>query len=596
MQGNLKELIKLIEDKVSIVDTVSDYVSLEKKGNNYVGLCPFHSDSNPSMSVSDSKGIFKCFSCGAGGGAITFVQNYEGISFIETVKKISDKANIEWKKYISQKKIKINPEEIRGWEINEEAYIFFRYSLKNSNKTIVKNYINSRGLNEKEIIKFKIGFSGDGSSLTKFLLNKEFTEEEIIKYGLAKRRDDSTLVDYFINRLMFTIENSNGKIIGFSGRVIEKSNYAKYLNSPETPIFKKSNILYNIFNAKISANLKKEIIVVEGFMDVISLYKAGIENSIATMGTSFTPQHIQLVKGITNNITLAFDSDTPGINASILTGKSLISGGMNVHSVMIPSGKDFDELYKLGKEFVVDALKNKTTFLNYYKEKIYSKLDIDTGNIDFNILRELLKLVSLHKDAMISDHTLNEISNKYGISIETLKNEFEKNTLVINEEIQNTHIPDYTPQDFYEKQKNTENKQKLTTDQSQTIKLMFNEEFIVAFAMIHEEAFNYLINNPISFVRSSLHDLWLTFKNSKLENIIIDNPKTLKKIDLMMSQDYISKINPELKEVENMEDYKLFIKNFNEMFNINRKKLLMEEIKKSIDDEEIKFLTSLLKK
>lgn len=592
MQGNLKELIQIIESKASIVDVVSDYVSLEKKGNNYVGLCPFHSDSNPSMSVSDAKGIFKCFSCGAAGGSLSFVQNYEGISFIEAVKKVSDRYGINWKNYITHKEVKINPEEKRGWEINSEAVTFFSYALNNIVGSNVTNYIKSRDLNEEVVSKFKIGFSGDGSSLTSFLINKGFSEDEIIKYGLGKRRDDSSMVDYFINRLMFPIEDRNGNVIGFSGRIIEESKYAKYLNSPETPIFKKSKILYNLNNAKISANLKKELIVVEGFMDVISLYKSGIENAIATMGTAFTKHHSEEVKRITNNITLAFDSDAPGINATIATGKELLKSGVNVSAISIPAGKDFDELFKLGKQTVVDTLENKTNFLKYYKDKIYSKLDQDMENISFEILRELIKVIGLYNDEMLIDSNLNEISEKYKVSKDILLKELgrfkkENNT----NQGDDPYLKEYIPQE--------PKSSKQTPDYSndfKSISLRINQEVIVAYALQNNEAFEYLCENPIGFTIPELSELWTTYKNFKKSGATISDDNILNKIELITNSDYSKKLNNSLVEIENMKDYALTIESYNDLFKNHRKVILLKEIAETNDIDEKKHLTNLLRK
>lgn len=595
MENNLKDLIQLIEQKSSITNIVSDYITLEKKGNNSVGLCPFHSDSNPSMSVSDSKGIFKCFSCGAGGGAINFIQNFEGISFIDAVKKISEKLDIDWTKYLSQKEIKIDPIEVRGWEINSEAQIFFSYNLKNTDNQSILEYIKKRDLNKDVISKFKIGFSSEKNSLILFLIKKGFSEEEIINYGLAKRNKDSKIVDYFINRLIFPIENSSGKIIGFSGRIIDNSKYAKYMNSPETSIFKKSNILYNLFNAKTSANLKKELIIVEGFMDVIALYKSGIENSIATMGTAFTKQHSQLVKSITNNITIAFDSDTPGINATIITGKELIKNKLNVNAISIPLGKDFDELYKIGKEEVIKIILKKNSFLDYYKEKIYQKLDNDKGTVDSKILKELLKTVLLYDDQIQTDIIMNEISKKYGVEISTLKNEISNNFI---EHEQNYKIPPYlsefVPEEEFSKTKinNINNQEAIKPMQ---IKLMFMEELIISYAINFPEGFEFLTKNPIIFVRESMHNLWLSYKYSKENNTVIDNQEMIFRIKKITNEDYISKMNKDIIEISNIEDYKLFIDNYNAMAKTNNRNTFLEKIKNSNDEEEIIFLTSLLK-
>ncbi len=580
MQDNLKELIEIIEKKASVVNVVSDYITLEKKGNNYVGLCPFHSDSNPSMSVSDSKRIFKCFSCGAGGSAINFVQNYEGISFIEALKKLSEKYKIEWQKYINQRKININPVEKRGWEINKEASTFFSYNLKNGNNEEVNKYVNLRKLNDETITKFSIGFSGSNSTLSNFLKKKGFNDEEIIKYGLAKRskNNSETLNDYFINRLMFPIEDKNGNIVGFSGRVINKGKYVKYLNSPETPIFKKSKIIYNIHNAKISANLKKELIVVEGFMDVISLFKSGIENSVATMGTSFTNDHMNLISGITNNITLAFDSDVPGINASIKTSKILIKNKMKVKIVDIPTGKDFDELFNLGKNIVVKTLENKKEFLDFYKTKIYEKLNKNKENINFELIRDLLKVLSLYEDKMLIDFNLNEISEKFNISKDIIKEEFNIFLIQSNKKDyynqQNNNGYSNIENDYQNNPSKQENKNfRIENNHNKLeIKLINREKIILSHAVEKNELFNYLLKNPVAFINNELNDFWIEYKHLKEEKNSI-----IKESDLII----IKKLKETLNEnINDLSDYKLYINQHQELY----KKYKREKLKKEMDD------------
>ncbi len=593
--NNLSKLISIIEDKSNVSDIISDYISLEKKGNNHVGLCPFHSDSNPSMSVSDNKGIFKCFVCGAGGSAISFVQNYEGISFIEAVKRVADKLKIDWKEYISQREIKIDPEVKRGWEINEEALNFFKYTLNNTVDNKVKDYIESRGINQEIIDKFDIGYSGEG--LASFLLNKDFTEEEIIKYGLAKRREDTTLQDYFFNRLIFTIKNADGKVVGFSGRVLEDSNYAKYMNSPENPVFKKSNILYNLDKAKISANLKKKLIVVEGFMDVIALHKAGIDNAIATMGTAFTKEHNKILKSITSNIVLAFDSDVAGINASITTAKTLIQDGFHVDHVNVPNGKDFDELLKSGAEAVERTLKDKKEFLSFYKEMIYKKLDSQGSDLSFEVLRELLKVISYYNDNLKTDVNLNEISNKYGISREILNEEFSKFKVVEK----TPYLDDYIPEQVIQKDnslKKTLNKITVGDNRNpQKLWLNLAEETIVSYAIMEGYAFDYLMDHPMTiFYNKEIYDLWKAFVKNKLNSEPITDEVISSRIESLLLKTKNEINTSELVDITNRESYKQYIQKYMDELNDYNRKQLKYAIEAENDFEEKEHLLKMLQK
>ena len=602
MQNNkLKELLNIIDNKVNIVDIVSDYVSLEKKGQNHVGLCPFHSDSNPSMSVSESKGIFKCFSCGAGGGVIGFVQNYEGITFIDAVKKICEKSSINYKEYITQKEVEIDPKLVKAWEINKEAFNFFKYSLENSGKEI-KDYISNRGLTKEILHEFKIGYSGEGSSLSNFLLSKGYTEEEIIINGLAKRRTDTILADYFINRLIFPIEDINGNIIGFSGRVLEKdSKYAKYLNSPETSSFKKSNILYNLAKAKTHSSLKKELIVVEGFMDVIALYKSDIKNSIATMGTAFTKEHLKTISSMTKNITLAFDNDAAGINAAISTGKVLANDEFNVNIITIPSGKDFDELLKLGVETVKKTLNKKEPFIDFYKNKIFvSAKGANSVKMNelFEKLSEVLSIYSENK--IIIENILNEIKNEFGIEKEIIKEMIAKYNKIKGNFIQNQQFVDPTNYIYNVPIKNVNESVKKYIDNinsnSKTkdfkAKYEFIERAILCYAMKNPEAKSFILENNMSFINENHHKAWSFFLEKDINEI--RDPLIKSIIENMLSDDPDELFTSISIFINNMDNFKEVVEKNNSNYKELSKHKLLEELKEVENEEEIRRISKIL--
>ncbi len=590
MQNNkLSELIEIIE-KSNVSSIISDYISLEKKGSNHMGLCPFHPDSNPSMSVSDQKGIFKCFVCGAGGNAISFVQNYEGITFIEAVKKVSEKLGIDWKQYINFREVKINPKIKRGWEINEEALNFFKYNLNNTNNPKVLEYIKTRGLTSDILDKYDIGFSGEG--LSNFLLNKEFTEEEIVTYGLAKRKEDTTLQDYFINRLIFSIKDKNGNIVGFSGRVIEESKYAKYMNSPENPVFKKSSILYNLDKAKTQANLKKELIIVEGFMDVIALGKAGIENAIATMGTAFTNDHNKIIESITNNIILAFDSDVAGINAAISTSKTLVQGKNKVSIVTVPNGKDFDEILSLGKEKVIETLNNKKDFLLFYKEMIFNKLGNSYSVEQFDVIRELLKVISFYDDNLVTDVNINEISEKLNISKEVLMEEFSKFKKKDNNPFLKEDIPVNREQKILEKA--TSNIKREEPRFMKKIWLANTADEIVSYAIMYDFAFDYLKNHTIIIDNDDTRKLWRSYLENKINNVEITDEILLSRIENLVQKAKQNIANNEIQEIHNKKTFEEFIRNYENQLSEFRLELLNAEMKNATDIEERGFIFDMI--
>ncbi len=427
MQSKLEELITLINQKIQIDQIISDYIHLEKKGNNYIGLCPFHQDTNPSMSVSPTKGIFKCFSCGAGGNGITFVKNYKGITFIEALKEVAEKAEINWHDYLTEyKKKPLDPEIELIYKINEEAIIFYKYTLEEflTSKNLIQEYIKKRALSNELINKFEIGYADKNNSLITFLLKKGYKEEEIIKTGLVKNYDGK-LQDYFINRLIFPIRDANGKAIGFSGRIIAKSKYAKYLNTPDTKAFKKTNVMYNFHNAQSQISLKSYGIIVEGFMDVIAFEKLGISNVIATMGTAFTSQHLLLLKSITHKLILAFDNDIPGINTTIKTGKNLLKEKFNLFVMEFVKAKDIDEYIKLkNKDEILKALSEAIKFIDFYKNQFYKI--IDKNSIDFELIRKFLALLVELDDDLAINFYLNDLSNYFTIDKVVLENQYKK--------------------------------------------------------------------------------------------------------------------------------------------------------------------------
>ncbi len=432
MQKNkIQELVQILEQDIDIKDFISNFVNLEKKGNNYIGLCPFHVDSNPSMVVSPSKGIYKCFSCGAGGNIIKFAQMNEGLTFIESLKFISEKFNINWNNYIDAIKIKIDPEENNIKKINLEAMKFFKFNLLNELKkdeSEVKRYIEYRKFNGELIEKFNIGFTGEKNSLFEFLLNKGFSEEEILRSGLIKNYNGK-LSTYFNNRIIFPIQNENQEVLGFSGRVFLKDDSnAKYLNSIENKIFKKRNISYNLNNSKKEILKNNSVIILEGFMDVIALDKVEIKNTIASMGIEF---NFESIKKLTNNFILAFDNDEAGLNANLRIGKKLLSNNINPKVLVLKGYKDFDELINnnlsLNIKKIIDE--NKIDFVDFL---IFNLLNVfKNERVQESKLKEVISFINLIDDNLLKQKYINDLKSKmldnFNIDISYLlnfKNEF----------------------------------------------------------------------------------------------------------------------------------------------------------------------------
>lgn len=347
-------IIDKIFDVAPIEEVVGEYVTLKRAGANYKGLCPFHDDKSPSMSVSPSKGIFKCFSCGQGGNIFQFIMEHEGLSYPLAIKHLADKYNIP-----------IQEDDIDVDELKEEArvkegvysclefakkYYLERLNDSQEGKVIYKSYLSERGIGQQTIDKFQIGLSGTTRTqlLDEALLNG-YTTQQLFDAGLVKTIDEnkgvvvSNLRDTFIERIVFPIYNVGGKVLGFGGRIIKKDTKApKYLNSPETLVYEKRKELYGLHMSKNEIRITDEVYLVEGYMDVVSLNQSGIGNVVAASGTAFTAEQARLIKRFSHNITLLFDGDAAGVSATLKHIGTLLEAGLNVKVALFPEGEDPD--------------------------------------------------------------------------------------------------------------------------------------------------------------------------------------------------------------------------------------------------------------
>lgn len=372
------EVINNISNQVDIYSVISNFIVLSKKGNDYVGLCPFHSDNTPSLSVSPQKNIFKCFSCGVGGDSITFVKRFKNISYIESIEYLANQIgyNFDFNNYKKTYQ-SYSEDELESLEVLNLANN--QYKLEVLSDKIAMEYLNSRGLTLKIREKFNIGFSPK-KGIAKELIDKMgFEYKNLLNAGII----NNDFHEIIINRITFGIENEQGKIVGFSGRSLDNQT-PKYINSPTTDFFNKSNILYNYARAKKSSiDIKKEIIITEGFMDVIALYRSGITNVVSLMGTSFTKNHLKFLKNL--DVVLFLDNDNAGVNASKKTIKFLLENKINVKVITNDLNKDPDEIFNTyGSEKLSELVnKNKKLAIDF----IYELL-VRTYNLDFETTSE----------------------------------------------------------------------------------------------------------------------------------------------------------------------------------------------------------------
>ena len=434
------EEILSIQRKVNIVDVVSDYLPLKQSGRNYFGVCPFHDDHNPSMSVSKEKQMYKCFVCGAAGNVFNFVMDYEKISYYEAVRIVANKIGIDIDiGNIRQEKNK----DSKLYEIYEFASKYYQNYLKTSSGKIARNYLTDRNIDDELVKQFQIGLSETDGKLTSLLQNKKISDEDILKSGISIEKNGK-LVDIYNNRIMFPLWNIEGQVVGFSGRIFEGESTSKYVNTMETEIFKKGDLLYNYHNAKEHARKEKQVIVVEGFMDVIRLYSIGIKNVVATMGTAITPNQASLIRKLSQNIILMFDGDDAGEKATIAAIKELDKTDSEIKVVRLENKLDPDEyVLTKGKDKMLKHLSSAMSLLNYKSEKYKEKLNFKDSNDVSKYINLMKKDLEKIDDDIVRDIEVKKISDLTGVSIETINSKLDisdKNVKIINHVVKKDNL------------------------------------------------------------------------------------------------------------------------------------------------------------
>ena len=410
---NSDEKIKEIRNAVDIVSVISSYIPLVKKGKNYFGVCPFHDDTNPSMSVSSEKQIYKCFSCGASGNVFNFVMDYEKVDFKEALNILSKISGIPLDNTYVSKPRKYE----KFYKIYDLSCKYYQNNLSCEDGAVAKNYLYQRKIDDELIKVFKIGLSKKGNNLTELLTKKDYSMKELELIGLTSNNRD-----LYQNRIMFPLFNITGEVVGFSGRIYNSKSDSKYINTKETPIFKKGELLYNYHLAKEEARKEKKLIIVEGFMDVIRLYSVGIKNVVALMGTALTKEQITLIKRVSNNIIISLDGDSPGKKACYNVGEALEEAGFDVSVITLKENLDPDEfIIKYGKEEYQKLLDNPYSYnefkVNYLKEgKDLTKIEDQTVYIN-NVLESLKN----EEDEIKIELILKKITLEFGIDIDILR-------------------------------------------------------------------------------------------------------------------------------------------------------------------------------
>ena len=422
MKAISDEKINEIRNSADIVSIISDYIPLKLHGKNYFGICPFHDDHSPSMSVSPDRQLFKCFVCNKGGNVFTFIKDYENISYIEAVKRVADKIGIPLSiDTYSNKSTKFNHE----YEIMDYATKIFQNNLYSKEGSKAREYLKERNITENIIKDFKIGLALENRTHLRDSLKNKYDINELDELGLITK-DGINSYDKFYNRIMIPLTNEDNKVVGYTGRIYNgETDTAKYVNTMETKIYKKGHILFNYYNAKPFIREEKKAIIVEGNMDAIRMYSSGVKNVLALMGTVITDDQINMLKKLRVPIILMLDNDNAGSLATINVGDVLIKNELQVLVVRLEGAKDPDEyIVKYGIDKFNETIKNAMNYFDY--KMIYLKQNKNLNNTEelVSYVKDVLKMVK-DEDNLTKEITLQKLSKEYGLDYDVLKGEVE---------------------------------------------------------------------------------------------------------------------------------------------------------------------------
>ena len=563
--NDLKDIIDEIKSRCDIVDVISDYMQLKSSGSNYTGLCPFHSEKTGSFMVSKSKQIYKCFGCNAGGDVISFVMRYENVDFMDAVKILARRCGITLERNISEEEKKKIQEINKFREIHTEAARFYFANLLGT-KNPGYEYLKKRGLSDKIIKKFGLGYSlNSWNSLMNYLLAKGYDKTDLVKCGLVTHKTETNkYFDRFRNRVMFPIFNYNGKVIGFGGRVLDDS-LPKYLNSPETLVFNKRLNLYGLNISKKSIK-DDTLILVEGYMDLISLYQNNIENVVATLGTALTIEQARLIRKFAKNVIISYDSDQAGQNATLRAIDILLQADIKVKILNLKDCKDPDDfIKKYGFEGYKKAMEDSDYYIKYKIDILKKKYNLNNDSQKMSFVEEATFMLKKLKSPIEKDLYAKYLSDLTNISIESIRasvgikvnsnyNKTNKRNTNVHKKIeQMSKIQDgylKVEAKFIKLLMENKNLRESVLQDINEQQFLFDET---------KEIFNYII------------------KNRELDKITIDKIKSLN-----ISEEYVNNIqNIQIEEINT--------------YTLESTKNIIKQIKKNIIDNEIKSMSYQIK-
>lgn len=584
-----EEIVQEVIAANNIVDVVSSYVNLKRRGNTYFSVCPFHREKTPSFAVSADKQVYHCFGCGEGGNVIGFIMRVENLGFREALEFLADRAKLELPvtnlndEGLSQDELKMREfHKNQMYEINREAGRFFYSNIEKSEKA--KEYINKRSLDKSTVVKFGLGFALSDNGLVQYLLEKGFKEEDILATGLAGKNDyDGKLYDKFRDRFMFPIFDIRGRVIAFGGRALESheelkiNGIPKYVNSPENLIYSKGRHLYGLNVAKKSSKKMKKIVVVEGYMDVISPHKAGVTNVVASLGTALTEAQGRLLRQYADEVILSYDSDAAGQKAIMRGLEVLQSLGVSAKVLQMEGAKDPDEyVLKYGKERFERLVDNSISLVEF-KMKTYEKdYDLNDTTQKIHFLNKMAEVLSKIENNIERDIYVDQLSDELGVGKEAILAEIDKITFKDKANLINWQKPILISED--KKGESDSHKNEI----EEILIYLLCEKNKNVYERIKSEVKEEDLKDETN--RILLQRLYDEYEKDNMENIdIMSICKTDKDFSrmsaILMKENIADNIERVLNEV---------LKNFSNMKAQDKKKELIEKIQKATDNEERK--------
>ena len=573
-----EEILNEVRQSNDIVDVISQYVHLKRSGRNYFGLCPFHNEKSPSFSVSPDKQIFHCFGCGVGGNVITFVSQIEGLNFVETVQMLAERANIQLPTLQNNGDTQREILKDKVYKVNEFAAEYYHQNLYKPQAKMAQEYVKKRQLTNETLKSFRIGFSGKFDQLYQELKKQGFQEQEILESGLVNKNERGQYIDRYRNRLMFPICDARGRVIAFGGRVLDDSK-PKYINSPENVVYSKGRHLFGLNVAKKGDT--KKILIVEGYMDVISLHQRGITNVVASLGTALTEQQGWLLRKNSEQIILSFDSDEAGIKAKLRSIEILQNMGCDLRVLQLEGAKDPDEyILKYGNMRFQNAVDKAFSVVEFKVKILKKELDLDNTNDKIKFLNEIAKLISKVDNTMEREVYIEKIAKEYDISKEAIYAEVNK--LTYKNDKSEKILEKAKPVVVHKKEETKEISEAIKKRENTIISILLTGDlsiFEIIKQNIKPEDFQDEINKEIA------KKLYEEFEkgNSNI-NVIIDNleQEQQNQITMIMAEDY---------EIEDLEKAIDDIIQAYKRDKLNNRKLeILELLDQTSDNEENKKL------